>query len=79
MTVGSIVFAPSTQSSKPMAISAILALAPQFIEAGKSVYEFVAHVREQMQRTGEWSEKDEVAFLECLGAAASRPEWKPRE
>ena len=62
-----------------MPLAAILALAPQFIQAGQSIYEFIAHIRETAKQSGEWDEAHEAAFEECLGAAASRPEWKPRE
>jgi hypothetical protein len=62
-----------------MPLAAILALAPQFISAGKSLFDFISHVRETAQQTGEWIPEHEQAFADVLAAAGQSPQWKPRE
>ncbi|NBV22263.1 MAG: hypothetical protein EBS05_10150 [Proteobacteria bacterium] len=62
-----------------MPLAAILALAPQFISAGKSLFDFVQHVRATAQQTGEWDDAHEAAFQQVLATAGQSPEWKPRE
>ena len=62
-----------------MPIAAILALAPQFISAGKSLFDFISHIRETAQQSGEWDDAHEVAFQQVLAAAGQSPQWKSRE
>lgn len=62
-----------------MPLAAILALAPQAIEAGKTLYQFLHDIRQVAQRDGEWTEAEEKAFEECLQSAARRAEWQVRK
>jgi uncharacterized protein (UPF0264 family) len=61
-----------------MPLAAILAMLPQAIQAGQSLFDFFQHVRATAQQTGEWDDAHEAAFQAALDAAASGAQWKPR-
>lgn len=61
-----------------MPLAAILALAPQFIEGGKSLYEFIHTLRQTAQQSGEWTEEHELEFVRCVEAASTQAHWVAR-
>jgi uncharacterized protein (UPF0264 family) len=61
-----------------MPLAAILAMLPQAIQAGQSLFDFFQHVRKTAKQTGEWDDAHEAAFQEVLAAAGNSPQWKPR-
>lgn len=61
-----------------MPLAAILAMLPQAIQAGQSLFAFFQHVRATAQQTGEWDEDHERAFQSVLDAASAAPEWQTR-
>lgn len=62
-----------------MPLAAILTLAPQFIEAGKSIVELFHHVRQVSKQKGEWTEAEEAAFEQCLQASVTQAHWQARK
>ncbi len=56
---------------------ALIALIPQFISAGKSLFDLYAHIRDRMKQTNEWTPELEDQFQATLAAAGTKPEWKP--
>jgi uncharacterized protein (UPF0264 family) len=61
-----------------MPLAAILAMLPQAIQAGQSLFDFFKHVRATAQQTGEWDDAHEAAFQAALDAAIATPEWQAR-
>lgn len=62
----------------PLLLLQIIQFAPQAIQAGESIVQFLNRIREHCQQTGEWDESHEAAFLAMLDAAKSAPEWEVR-
>jgi hypothetical protein len=61
-----------------MPLAAILAMLPQAIQAGQSLFDFFQHVRNTAKQTGEWDDEHEAAFQAALDAASAAPEWQTR-
>jgi hypothetical protein len=62
----------------PLLLLQIIQFAPQAIQAGETIAQFIGRLRDHFQQTGEWDDAHEAAFLAMLDAASSAPEWQTR-
>ena len=56
---------------------ALLVLLPQFIAAGKSLFDLYTHLRATGMQKDEWTQPQEDAYQATLAAAVFKPHWTP--